>query len=285
MSKSALAATSGEPANSTGTGAPCSTTGSPCLFFSGVDSPLIQNLEFRNLSMALLFWYAGANGSVQNCTFRSCGQAIGADHATGTWQALATCDVGTLFGGTGGGSFTGPSPVSVCDDAGNSKNAAVSIGLNSSVSKAIDYGGDADWFSVSVPSSGTLTVYTIGVTDTYGYLVDSNCNILASNDDNPYPNFSLSSSVSSGAYYICVRHFNGSSTGNYTLNTSWSSTAPSSTLVSAVTSLGAVRNDFEGWVGFQFTVGNATLTVTSLGRWVRSGNSKNRKLFPYLRRP
>lgn len=38
-------------------------------------------------------------------------------------------------------------------------------------------------------------------------------------------------------------------------------------------SLGPVRNDFSGGVGFQFVVGGADVVVSSLGRWVISGNS------------
>ncbi|MHB8521579.1 MAG: RHS repeat-associated core domain-containing protein [Limisphaerales bacterium] len=36
---------------------------------------------------------------------------------------------------------------------------------------------------------------------------------------------------------------------------------------------GTVRNNYSGWVGLQFTVGNAPLTVSGLGRWVVSGNT------------
>ena len=37
---------------------------------------------------------------------------------------------------------------------------------------------------------------------------------------------------------------------------------------------GRLRNDFTGWVGFQFQVGNSPLRVTSLGRWIVAGNSQ-----------
>jgi hypothetical protein len=35
----------------------------------------------------------------------------------------------------------------------------------------------------------------------------------------------------------------------------------------------ALRSDFTGCVGFNFTVGASSITVTDLGRWVVSGNS------------
>jgi RHS repeat-associated protein len=49
-----------------------------------------------------------------------------------------------------------------------------------------------------------------------------------------------------------------------------SSIAP---LASVGTITSSLRNDFSGWVGFQFEVGSVPITVTSLGRWVVSGNS------------
>ncbi len=52
----------------------------------------------------------------------------------------------------------------------------------------------------------------------------------------------------------------------------WTSGAGSTALASSV-SLGSLRNNFSGWVGFRFAVGGAPITVTQLGRWVVSGNS------------
>jgi hypothetical protein len=51
-------------------------------------------------------------------------------------------------------------------------------------------------------------------------------------------------------------------------------------LVTGVT-VGSLRNNWSGWVGFQFVVGDTPLMVTELGRWVVSGNSASHtvKLF------
>jgi hypothetical protein len=38
--------------------------------------------------------------------------------------------------------------------------------------------------------------------------------------------------------------------------------------------LGSIRNDFSGWVGMQFQVGASNIRVSSLARWVLSGNSQ-----------
>ena len=37
---------------------------------------------------------------------------------------------------------------------------------------------------------------------------------------------------------------------------------------------GAPRNNFDGSLGFRFTVGGAAITVTALGRWVVAGNAQ-----------
>lgn len=123
----------------------------------------------------------------------------------------------TSFSSGGGGGGGGGS-----DDFGNSMSTASSLSLGSSVSGSINYGGDEDYFQVYTSSYGTLTAYTTGGTDTYGYLLDSGGNTLASSDDNPYPNFNFSYSVSPGTYYIRVRHYSISGTGSYTLYTSFS---------------------------------------------------------------
>ena len=108
------------------------------------------------------------------------------------------------------------------DDHGDSMGSATSLGPNSSISGTIDYGGDEDYFRVQVSAGGTLSAYTTGGTDTYGYLLDSGGGTLSSSDDDPFPNFHVTASVSPGTYYIRVRHYSGAGTGGYTLNTSFS---------------------------------------------------------------
>ena len=46
-------------------------------------------------------------------------------------------------------------------------------------------------------------------------------------------------------------------------------------MVSSVSLSPTVRNNFTGWVGYKFTVGNSPVLVSQLGRWVRSGNTGN----------
>ena len=106
------------------------------------------------------------------------------------------------------------------DDYGNTCNAAHQIGLNATVNGSIEHSGDIDYFVVNIPSSGHLTVYTTGGSDTFGYLKDSGCSTITYNDDaggNLGLNFRISRDVSPGTYYIAVRCYDGN-TGNYTLH-------------------------------------------------------------------
>ncbi len=41
---------------------------------------------------------------------------------------------------------------------------------------------------------------------------------------------------------------------------------------------GTLRNDYNGWVGYEFTTGSFSLTITALGRLVQSGNTQSHEL-------
>lgn len=49
--------------------------------------------------------------------------------------------------------------------------------------------------------------------------------------------------------------------------------APGTPFITGQTT-GSPRNNFDGCVGFKFTVGGSSITVTDLGRWKISGNSQ-----------
>lgn len=109
------------------------------------------------------------------------------------------------------------------DDHGNSCDSATLVNVNSTTNGNIGTAGDYDYFRVQVPSSGTLTVYTTGSTDTYGYLKNSGCVTIVSNDDSGDRNFRLSSTVTAGTYYVAVRHYSSTGIGNYVLYVQFSS--------------------------------------------------------------
>ena len=79
---------------------------------------------------------------------------------------------------------------------------------------AIQSTSDVDYFRVTVPANGVLSVRTTGSTNTLGQLEQDG--IILATDDNSGAgaNFHLTGSVTPGVYYIAVR---GNTTGAYTL--------------------------------------------------------------------
>lgn len=102
------------------------------------------------------------------------------------------------------------------------------LNLNDSLKSSIDSAGEEDLYRVTVAESGTLTIYSTDVTDTYGTLLDSAWNELASNDDGGQStNFRISHSVSAGTYYVRVRHYSTTGTGDYGITSSFTATSSS----------------------------------------------------------
>ncbi|MCB1129407.1 MAG: PPC domain-containing protein, partial [Verrucomicrobiae bacterium] len=117
----------------------------------------------------------------------------------------------TLYVTTGGGGGA--------DDHGDTFAQATVVGMNSVTAGAINWGGDVDCFRVDLSAPGTLTAYTTGSTDTYGYLYDAAGTQLAYNDDaGEGLNFHLTGVLTAGTYCVKVRHWSASSTGAYNLH-------------------------------------------------------------------
>ena len=109
-------------------------------------------------------------------------------------------------------------PPGIGDDHGDILSEATQVSLGSSTAGSL-LAGDTDYFRVTMSSSGTLVAYTTGSTDTYGSILDSSGVVLASDDEGgESSNFRVLTSVSSGTYYIEVRGYSSSTTGNYTLH-------------------------------------------------------------------
>ncbi len=206
----------------------------PALGLDGVDNgTVIENLEFRYAEQGIAVLSPRGDYSVRHCTFYKCRTPIEANSANVTStdiQILAPPSDAAATAPTEGGSVAlqgrRPRPrvgLAELPDYGNSIGAAYSVSANSSVSGDIGYAGDEDYFRVDVLWPGTLTAYSTGSTDTYGHLLNSSGSELTSSDDNPYPNFSFSYSVSAGTYYIRVHHYSSTGTGAYTLNVSTTS--------------------------------------------------------------
>ena len=104
------------------------------------------------------------------------------------------------------------------DDHGDTLSEATQVALGSSTAGSL-LAGDTDYFRVTVSSLGTLVAYTTGSTDTYGSIGDDSGSVLAEDDDSgERSNFLVFTSVDAGTYYIEVRGYSSSTTGNYTLH-------------------------------------------------------------------
>ena len=69
-----------------------------------------------------------------------------------------------------------------------------------------------------------MTVQSTGSNDMFGYLLDSNGDEITLNDDagSGY-NFRITRVVEPGTYYIKVRHYNRTQTGDYFIDVSFTS--------------------------------------------------------------
>lgn len=102
------------------------------------------------------------------------------------------------------------------DDHGDSIGSATPVAPESNTPGIINVNGDNDFFRIIITQPGVLSVYTTGNTDTFGHLLDSLGNELASNDDTSGGNFRINRTMAAGTYYVRVRGFS-SSTGAYSL--------------------------------------------------------------------
>ncbi|MCB4784380.1 MAG: PPC domain-containing protein, partial [Sulfurovum sp.] len=105
------------------------------------------------------------------------------------------------------------------DDHGNLMDTATPIKLNNQTSGRINKAGDVDWFKIVISGTGILVVETTGTTDTEGFLYDAGGREIAFNDNisSSDNNFQISKFVTTGTYYVKVKHHTASSTGDYSL--------------------------------------------------------------------
>jgi len=208
----------GSPVDVTVTQAPTSTT---------PGAPAIGTATAGNAQATVSFTPPASNGGSAITSYTATSNP-GGKTATGSGSPIVVTGLtnGTAYtftvtatnsAGTGAPSASSNSVTPFSDD-GNTCATATDITLNSSRSGSIETVGDYDYFRVIVPSSGTLTAYTTGVTDTYGYLKNSNCeDIEYDDDDGEGYNFNISRSVTAGTYYVAVRAYQAG-TGPYTLS-------------------------------------------------------------------
>ncbi|MCB4763290.1 MAG: fibrobacter succinogenes major paralogous domain-containing protein, partial [Sulfurovum sp.] len=105
------------------------------------------------------------------------------------------------------------------NDDGNNRETARIISPTSTTSGNIETAGDVDYFTIKIPSAGTLVVKTTGFTDTNGSLLDANNTPIATDDNSGSErNFEISTFIQdAGTYYVMVKHRSPEATGNYKL--------------------------------------------------------------------
>ena len=124
-------------------------------------------------------------------------------------------------------------------------------------------------YRIAVTGSGTLTVWS---TDVYGYLLSSSGSKLASNDDGGQGrNFQIGHSASAGTYYVRVKHYSTTGTGDYGITSNfYASSSSSSVSYEATLSTGSSRSGSISPAGdqdvYRITISRTgTLTFYSTG--------------------
>lgn len=148
-------------------------------------------------------------------TSQSGGQAFTYTVLANTSNQHRTANI-TLTSSAGSVVHTVTQSATVTDDHANSI-AGTTLTSNASLAGQISYLGDVDYFTITLPTSGSLKVNTTGTHDTYGQLFDANGTQLAFNNDLGDRNFSITRAVNAGTYHVAVSNFGDKATGNYTL--------------------------------------------------------------------
>ena len=106
------------------------------------------------------------------------------------------------------------------DDHGDTTDAATTVTVGSSTSGTLT-AGDDDYFRVELAEGDTLTFYTEGGTDTRGTLTSEDGNVSQDDDDlGEKLNFHIERELAAGTFFVRVRGFDETTTGDYTFRVS-----------------------------------------------------------------
>ena len=109
-------------------------------------------------------------------------------------------------------------PPGIGQDPDDTLAGATPVDLGSSTDGSLSE-RDVDYFRVEMSSAGTLIAYTTGSVDTEGAILDGSGTVLARNSDSGAGyNFEVYVPVDAGIYYIEVKGWRSSTTGDYTLH-------------------------------------------------------------------
>jgi M6 family metalloprotease-like protein len=109
----------------------------------------------------------------------------------------------------------GPPP----DDFGNTVSTPGSIPWPGSRTGLLNYAGDEDVFSIFLSQPTALRIYSSGITDTYGRILNTGSAVLYADDDSgDGNNFSIAATLPPGLHYVKVSGYTSGITGPYTLH-------------------------------------------------------------------
>ena len=107
--------------------------------------------------------------------------------------------------------------VESAESAGSGCYDAVPIPLGEDVSGFVQ-GTVLNFYSFVVSEGGSYRIYTSGGIDTVGQLLDAGCNVIVEDDDSgAVTNFLIERRLEPGTYYVAVRGYGDSATGQFLL--------------------------------------------------------------------
>ena len=175
---------------------------------------------YRNETQTLTATVHPSYAVNQTLQWSSSDTSIATVDQTGTVTGKATSGTATITAtATDGSGVFAECTFNADDFSGNPSNATY-LSLHSARNGRIDAPGDVDCYRFTAKYDGIFVFYTTGTTDTKGYLLDSNRNQIASNDDAGISgqNFAIKYNCENGkTYYVKVGAY-GNKTGNYSLN-------------------------------------------------------------------
>ena len=99
-------------------------------------------------------------------------------------------------------------PPPLTDDHGDMIEMATTVNASGATNGAINFAGDYDYFRFGFTNVRNFTATTLGVTDTFGDLLNESGVVLLSNDNakSDNKNFLINCLLGAGTYYLRVRH-------------------------------------------------------------------------------
>ena len=100
----------------------------------------------------------------------------------------------------------------------NSFSSALNLTVNQRHKGNLVSSGQNDYYTFTVLETASVRIYSEGSLDMYGYLYNSSQTQLGADDDSGGGRqFQISSTLNPGRYYVMVRHYNSTTTGEYSI--------------------------------------------------------------------